>query len=199
MSRWRLFLIFALVAAHPAMAHHFKGLPHFSYFENYPQIPQEEFLWQEGEYEFSLVLYDFQGLQRQDLSQPDDTRLFLAIYSLRENRVYGGPLLMEVLDDSEPVLRVRRQTPEEEMVYQIHGILPPAGDYSLRISLLDEAGVQAVIPFQLSSQKIGWGKWIAAGLLLLVLVAGIGARKARVSQDRKTNRAKRIQQERADH
>ena len=38
----------------PAFGHHFKGLPHFSYFENYPQVPQDEFLAQAGNYECSL-------------------------------------------------------------------------------------------------------------------------------------------------
>ena len=33
-------------------AHHFKGMPHFNYFENYPQIPQEDFIVQSGDYEF---------------------------------------------------------------------------------------------------------------------------------------------------
>jgi len=165
-------------------AHHFKGLPHFSYFENYPQIPQEEFLGQEGQYEFSMVLYDFQGLQRQSVQQPDGARLFLVIYNLRENRVYGGSALLEVLDGDEVVIKTHRQEPEEEMVFQVHGNMPSSGDYALRVTLLDGERTQTVIPFELSSQKVGWGKWIAAALTGLVAVAGIGARRARIARDR---------------
>ena len=43
------FLAIHLGAA--AQAHHFKGMPHFAYFENYPQAPQDEYLAQAGEYE----------------------------------------------------------------------------------------------------------------------------------------------------
>ncbi len=35
-------------------AHHFKGLPHYNYFENYPQVPEEEFIGEVGDYEVSL-------------------------------------------------------------------------------------------------------------------------------------------------
>lgn len=178
-----------LMVASLAEAHHFKGLPHFSYFENYPQIPQEEFLGQEGQYEFSLVLYDFQGLQRQSVQQPDDARLFLVIYNLRENQVYGGGVLLEVLDGEKVVLKEHREGPEEEMVFQIHGSLPSSGDYALRITLLDGEKMQELIPFELSSQKVGWGKWIAAVLTGLVGVAGVGARRARIARDR-TDRAR---------
>ncbi len=51
------FIVLLLLWAPPLAAHHFKGLPHFNYFENYPQIPQDEFLGQFGDYECSLVIY----------------------------------------------------------------------------------------------------------------------------------------------
>jgi hypothetical protein len=33
----------------PLHAHHFKGLPHYNYVENYPQTPEEEILGQSGD------------------------------------------------------------------------------------------------------------------------------------------------------
>ena len=175
-------LLLVVVAVH---AHHFKGLPHFNYFENYPQIPQEELLGRAGDYEFSLVLYDFQGLNREDLQMPDDARLYLVAYNLRQDRVYGGAARLEVLDGDEPVLTVQKERAEEENIYALHGALPPKGAYALRVTLLEEGEIQVVIPFELSSQKVRWGRWVAAGLLGLVMVAAIGARRARVIQDRK--------------
>lgn len=41
-----LMIFLGLVTAPSTEAHHFKGLPHFNYFENYPQVPQEEYIWQ---------------------------------------------------------------------------------------------------------------------------------------------------------
>ena len=181
----RLLFSILLLAATAAGAHHFKGLPHFSYFENYPQIPQDEFLGQAGQYEFSLVLYDFQGLERQDVLQPDDARLFLVVFNLLQNKVYSGPARLEILDRGEPVITARYEAPEQENIYQVNGTLPSTGKYTLRVTLVDEQNLQALIPFQLSSQKISWGKWVGIGLACLIAIAAAGARRARIVQDRK--------------
>lgn len=181
---WCLVLLVAVLSARAAVAHHFKGLPHFSYFENYPQIPQEEFLGQEGQYEFSLVLYDFQGIERQNVQQPNDARLFLVIFNLLQNRVYNGPVQLEIIDRGESIAQVRRPTAEQESIYQINATLLPEGDYALRVTL-EEDELVAEIPFELSSQKVYWGRWITAVLVGLIAVAAVGARRARIAQDRK--------------
>lgn len=174
----------ALLLPGTADAHHFKGLPHFSYFENYPQVPQDEFLGQAGDYEYSLVLYDFQGLQQKDKFQPNDARLYLIIFNLRENRVYDGPVRIEILDRGEPVFAEEFTGPEEESVYSLKRELPPRGRYSVAITHLEGTPTRAEIRFRLSSQKVPWGKWITGGLLLLVGVVAVGSRRARVRMDR---------------
>jgi hypothetical protein len=173
--------------AQTVSGHHFKGLPHFNYFENYPQVPQDEFLGQEGEYEFSLVLYDFQGIQRDDTQQPDDARLYLIIYNLRENKVYNGPLTLEVLDRGEVTYTQDYASSQEESIYTLQQTLPSTGKYALRITFLQGDTGQAVIPFMLSSQRIHWGKWIAGILVIFIAVVAVGSRRARVSLDRKEN------------
>ena len=178
-------LAFLLLAATAAMAHHFKGLPHYNYYENYPEIPEEEFLGQVGDYEVSLVVYDFQGIQRENVDDPDMVRMFLVIFNLRNNDIYGGPLTLDVLDNGTVVHSERHKSSELENLYSMHQDLPDTGRYSLRLTLHDEGDLQCTIPFTLSSQKIHWGKWVAAVLLMWRVVAAIGARKARVAMDRK--------------
>lgn len=166
-------------------AHHFKGLPHYNYFENYPEIPEEEFLGQVGDYEVSLVVYDFQGIQRENVDDPDMVRMFLVIFNLRNNDIYGGPLTFEILDRGKVVHTERHKSSELENLYSMHQNLPDTGKYSLRMTLHDAGDLQCVIPFQLSSQKIHWGKWVAGVLLVLIVVAAVGARRARVLMDRR--------------
>ena len=168
-----------------AGAHHFKGLPHFSYFENYPQVPQDEFIGQSGDYEFSLVLYDFQGIQREDTEQPNDARFYLIAYNLRNGTVYNGPVTLEVLDGKKPVVTVRKESSQEESIYTLQQVLPENGKYSLRITMHDVDDLQAEIPFLLSSQKISWGRYLVASLIVCVGVVAVGSRRARVLQDRK--------------
>ena len=176
------------------MAHHFKGLPHYNYFENYPEIPEEEFLGQVADYEVSLVVYDFQGIQRDKVDDPDMVRLFLVIFNLRNNDIYGGPLTLDVLDDGKVVHTERHKSSELENLYSMHQNLPDTGNYSLRLTLHSVDDLQCTIPFKLSSQKIHWGKWVAGVLFVLIIVAAIGARKARVSMDRKEEAEKRKEQ-----
>ena len=168
-------------------AHHFKGLPHFSYFENYPQVPQEEFLGQEGEFEFSLVIYDFQGIKKEDVQQPNDVRLFLVIFNLRENKVYNGPLTLDILNRGQSIYSENFSSSAEESIYTFQQALPPSGKYSLGITLHSGSKLRATIPFTLSSQKVHWGKWIAGFMFVLVTIVAIGSRKARIKMDRKSN------------
>lgn len=190
--KFNLILLLVIISIFSLMlpssnAHHFKGLPHFSYFENYPQVPQDEFLGQEGEYEFSLVIYDFQGIKKEDVQQPDDVRLYLVIFNLRENKVYNGPLTLEILDHRRSIYSENFSSSVEESIYTFQQALPPSGKYSLGINLHDGNKLHATIPFTLSSQKVHWGKWVAGLMLVLVTIVAIGSRKARIMMDRKSD------------
>ncbi len=185
-------LIITLAGTEMLMAHHFKGLPHYNYFENYPQIPEEEFLGQSGNYEFSLVVYDFQGINREKVEQPDNVRLFLVIFNLLNNKVYQGRTTLEILDRNEVVHSSYFPTAELENIYSIHRELSDTGKYTLRITLHDEGDQTCLIPFTLSSQKIHWGKWIGISLILFIIIVAIGARKARIMKDRKDQAKQRI-------
>jgi hypothetical protein len=180
----RLLLTLVLLLPGIASAHHFKGLPHYNYFENYPQTPEEEFIGEVGDYEVSLVIYDFQGINRDQLDDPDMVRMFLMIFNLRDNGVYGGPLTIEILDRDRVVLSERYESSELENLYSMHNDLPNTGKYSMRLTLHAEDNLQCIIPFQLSSQKINWAWWVVGGFGLLIIIGAIGARKARVRQDR---------------
>ncbi len=184
--RFSLLLCIALsgIFASSLFAHHFKGLPHYNYFENYPQIPEEEFLGQSGSYEFSLVVYDFQGINRDVLDAPEMVRLFLVVFNMMSSEVYIGPATLEILDKAKVVYSERQESAELENLYSIHQDLPDSGKYSLRVTLHGRNNLQSIIPFTLSSQKTHWGAWVGSILLLLVVVAAIGGRKARLAKDR---------------
>lgn len=180
-----LLLLMALLPSPSLQAHHFKGLPHYNYFENYPQIPEEEFLGQSGRYEFSLVVYDFQGLDRSKLEAPNTVRLFLVVFNLETSGVYIGPATLDILDGGEVIYSEHQESGELENLYSIHQDLPESGDFSLRVTLHGRGDLTCEIPFTLSSQKTHWGPWVAGVLFALIAIAAVGARKARVVQDRR--------------
>ncbi|MBT3783723.1 hypothetical protein HOF92_02030 [bacterium] len=182
----KLYAFLALTILCPGLyAHHFKGLPHYGYFENYPQIPQEEFLAQAGKYEVSLVLYDFQGINLEMAEHPQVVRMYLVIYDLLANQAYKGKLRMEIQDRGATVVHKLQEQAQEESIYAIHRELSDKGDYSLLLTLVDEKNTQIRVPFILNSQKVHWGKWIVLSMTFFLVIAGFGARKKRLSLDRK--------------
>ena len=188
-------LVYIFVCPYIVSAHHFKGLPHYNYYENYPQIPDEEFIGKAGDYEVSLVVYDFQGINRDKVEDPDNARLFLVIFNLKDNRVYGGPLTLEILDRGE--VRHTHKFPQSELenLYALHRELPQTGKYAVRMTLHDENDLSCTIPFRLSSQKVHWGKWVGGILAVLIVVAAVGARRVRVRLDRKEAAQQREREE----
>lgn len=171
----------------PMFAHHFKGLPHYGYFDNYPQIPQMEFLGQSGNYEISLVIYDFQGINLEDAQHPEEVRLYSVVYDLKNNTVYTGPAKVQILDRGKILEEKIQENAEEESIYQINRKLDDKGEYSLRLILQEDNNFEVVVPFILESQKTHWGKWISLSLMILLLLTAIGARKKRITMDRKEN------------
>ncbi len=184
LSLYLIILLATLAGVSPAPGHHFKGLPHFNYFDNYPQVPLEEYLAQSDDYELSLVVYDFQGIDKMDAQQPEEVRLFLVLFNLRHNRLYDGPLTLTLLRDDKPLRSLRFASSELENLYTLQDQLPPGGKYALAVDLPGQVE-PIIMPFALSSQKIHWGKWIALSLGLLVAILIIGARRARIQVDRR--------------
>ena len=170
-----------------ASAHHFKGLPHFSYFENYPQVPQDEYPGQIGHFETSLMIYDFQGIQKQDAEQPEDVRMYLVLFDLLKNETYNGPLTLRVLNGDVPVAEKAFPSSEEESLYAFTRTLPLDGDFSLEVRLQDGSGLVDRMPFLLSHQRVAWGRNVTVGLCILVGFAAWGSRRVRILQDRKEN------------
>jgi hypothetical protein len=77
------------------------------------------------------VIYDFQGIEKTEAEQPDDARLYLVVWSLRENKVYSGSLTLRILDHGEPVHSRDFPAATEENIYSLQHTLPETGRYSM--------------------------------------------------------------------
>ena len=169
-------------------AHHFKGMPHFNYFDNYPQVPTEEYIGQAGRYEFAFMIYDFQGLTQSDMEMPDDVRIYLIVYDLIANKAYKGPLDLEILDGETSLKLFSFKSSAEESIYQLQQKLNEKGNFSLKITIKENGKeIVGIEPFKLSNQIINWALWISLIMFVLLLIVAYGSRQARLKQDRKEN------------
>ena len=160
-------LALAPAAAH---AHHNKGLPHYGYFENYPQVPTEEYIDFVGRWEIGATIFNFQGLDRRSADTPNDVKIFLYLYDLEADRGYSGPLAVEIRHRGEVVSRFDRLQVDEEAVYSTRETLPASGDYELVAYVEADPAAEQVeavklrFHVDLSADRIHWG-----------LIAGLGS------------------------
>lgn len=142
-----------------AQAHHNKGLPHYGYFENYPQVPTEENVVVQGHWEFGATIFNFQGYDRRTADTPNDIKFFTYVYDLTTGRNYTKAVDFEVELDGEIVGSFTRQGVDEEMVYSSRETLPETGDYELvaRFPSGDKT-VTLRLPFHvdLGSTPVNW-------------------------------------------
>ena len=157
----------------PVEAHHNKGLPHYGYFDNYPQVPLEEHVAIDGHWEIGAVIFNFQGLDRRNADTPNDVKIYLYLYDDRTREAYKGPLVGELRNRGEIVSTFERMSTDEEAVYSTRETLPRGGRYQLVARVGEEA---IVLPFEikLASDKSAW-VWGAGVALLAVLFGGLAA------------------------
>lgn len=180
-------LLLALSLLGPAEAHHNKGLPHYGYFENYPQVPTDEYVRVEGRWEVGATIFNFQGLnQRQTSTTPNDVKFFVTIYDLDADRSYKGPVQVDIVQDETLISSFARLEVDTEGVYITRETLPASGDYALRLHFESEDGAESVrLPFHvdLAIDRVNWALLgaMGSGVALLFGLALLG-RKRRLSR-----------------
>lgn len=172
--------LFSLVGTSTALAHHNKGLPHYGYYENYPQVPTEEYVVIDGHWEMGATLFNFQGLDRTTADTPNDVKIYLYLYDLAADEGYMGPLDVSIVHDGVVVSTFERVAVDEEAVYSTRETMPESGDYELVAHIGDEV---VTLPFhvELASDRVSWVVILAivVPLLLLFMLALIGRRRRR--------------------
>ncbi|MCB9765217.1 MAG: hypothetical protein H6739_35915 [Alphaproteobacteria bacterium] len=144
----------------PAAAHHNKGLPHYGYFENYPQVPTDDYIRIDGKWEVGGVLFNFQGLESRETSDtPNDIKFYVYAYDLDAKATVRAPIDFTILKDGEVITRFQRLEPDQEGVYITRETLPSSGDYVLQYDFEDRGqDVTLTLPFHvdLAADAINW-------------------------------------------
>ena len=134
-----ILLAAGLVLPTAAEAHHNKGLPHYGYFENYPQVPTEDLLIVDGKWEVGGVVFNFQGLKRETSETPNDVKLFVYAYDLEADATLRAPVDFTIVDEDGQVVSVwGRLEPDQEGVYISRETFPESGYYELVYEFEDE-------------------------------------------------------------
>jgi len=165
-------VLLALLWPGEAAAHHNKGLPHYGYFENYPQVPTQEQIVVDGRWELGATIFNFQGYERKDATAPNDVKFFVYLYDLEADQSYAGPVDFELRIDDETVAQFSRDEVDEELIYSTRETLPHTGEYELVAHIRDPARpATARLEFfiDLEEDAISWGLILALVLPLVPL------------------------------
>lgn len=130
-----LLAILSLGMPMETQANHNKGFPHHGYYENYPQIPVEEFSAISSRWEVRATIFNFQGMNRNQSDTPNDVKIYLSLYDRESKAGYTGPLTVEIRQGDEFITRFSRDHVDEEAVYSTRETLPRGGDYQMIIKL----------------------------------------------------------------
>ncbi len=166
-----------------AEGHHNKGLPHYGYFENYPQVPTNDYIRLDGKWEVGGVLFNFQGLNaRQTSDTPNDIKFYVYAYDLDEEKTVRAPIDFTIVKDGEVITHFERLKPDQEGVYITRETLPESGDYRL-VYKFESHGepVELYLPFRvdLAADRINWLLLggLGGGVMLVFGLAWSGRRR----------------------
>ncbi len=166
-------LLMGVLPGGSADAHHNKGLPHYGYYENYPQVPTEEYVSVHGQWELGATIFNFQGYQaRDDATTPNDVKFYIYVYDLATDTNHLGEVTFELSIDGEVVSRFHREKVDEEWVYSTRETLPRSGEYTLSAFVGPEGSVaepSISLPFYIELHD-GAIDWVFLGLLALPLL-----------------------------
>lgn len=168
-----IFYFIAFFFSWQGSAHHYKGLPHFSYFENYPQVPYLEFIKETPDYEIFVTVYNFQGLNLEQVESPDVVRFYLYIFDLDANKVYKKPASFSISSHDKIIHETGMLPAEQENIFVIQKEIKQQDDLILKANFKNSSGemVEVKIPFQITKtffQK--YGLYLAIALFFLVVI-----------------------------
>ena len=165
-------LLFAVLSSAATHAHHNKGLPHYGYFENYPQVPTQEYVYIQDGWEIGATVFNFQGMERKDALAPNDVKIFLYIYDLTNDRGYEGPVTFTLHHDQQVVTTFKRDKVDEENIYSTRETLPASGEYVLAAKV-PGADRELLLPFEVDMDDGFSLWWLVALFAPLVAVFGL--------------------------
>ena len=155
-----------------AAAHHIKGLPHYGYLENYPQVPTTELHASAPPFEVTVVAYALEGIERSRSNHPDDVMVYVAVTDTSVGKASTGPLDVVFRPAGGGAELVRSlAAPLEETVYRLRASLSERA-YDVEIRIGGPAGTVATTRLSLGGEVSLWAVAIAVVLALAVVAIG---------------------------
>ncbi len=158
-------IVFVAISVVPAQGHHILGLPHYSYKENYPQVPTLEYPATAGPYDVLLTSYP---------GKPNPGEAANLAFYVKDRNTgvpYDQPLSVRVLQTftfgRNRVVVPATVVQPYEVPHKLTVTFPEDGEYVIELTM-DVEGIPEVIPFMMVT-----GDPTATVSILIVTALGV--------------------------
>ncbi len=161
-------------------SHHIRGIPHYSYRDNYPETPVYELIENTGQYEVTFTYYKI----------PASTAFDLAVY-VRDtvtDKPYTGPVEFLVFGKHEdpnvshPFVAYRNQT----NIYKVGWVYEEEGIYFVRVTFADSTKQHNVLfDMNVGNKNNVWLYLMVSVAIVILFAAVIGVLRKKQKRTRK--------------
>lgn len=144
-------------------SHHLRGIPHYSYRDNYPETPIYEVFETEDQYHIIFTYYNIPGQNALDLA--------IYIKDTVTSEPFEAPVSFMVFGEHEDPTRSHTLTAYRNPtnIYKVGWVYEDDGNYYVRITFADSAKTHNVL-FDLRVGERG-GVWLYLGGALILIFA----------------------------
>lgn len=155
-------------------AHHYKGLPHYNYFDNYPQVPILEFIEERNDYAVFVTIYNFQGLSLDMVEAPNDVRFYIYLYDMGVDGSYVGDAAFNIYSRGKLVKKYINIKQEEERIFSIRTELEYQDDLILESLITKPNGEIVSVKMPIKITETFFDKYgLYIGVLAFFIVVGV--------------------------
>lgn len=140
-------------------SHHYKGLPHNDYFDNYPQVPILEFIKETKDHEVFMTIYNFQGISLDNVDTPNMVRFYIYLYDLKEDKVYSRQAKFKIYSHDKLLHKTDFMSPEQENIYITHLQINEQDNLRMEVVMLDVNGEEKIVSMEFQITKSVWEKY----------------------------------------
>jgi hypothetical protein len=168
------------LACGPASAHHIRGIPHYSYSENYPDAPKVEHTRIVEDVTLTMTYYEIPGTQSVDLS--------LYVKNNRSGKIFDGTVTYAVYGEDEDPLKAHsvKALKNNNNLYKAVWVYEDNGLYYIRVVFkCDGQPVDTTFKMQIGATEVDyWFLGLIGGGVLALIIAVAAIKKAQTRGDK---------------
>jgi hypothetical protein len=163
-------MLLVCLACSVANAHHIRGIPHYTYSENYPNAPKVEYVREIDNVALRMTYYEIPGTKNVDLA--------MYVKNRQTGKVFDGKVIYAVYGEKENPLKAHsvEALKNKNNIYKAGWVYEEEGLYFARVIFdCDGQKVDEIFKMQIGATDVNY--WflglVGGGVLALIVVVAV--------------------------